>query len=298
MESRVNLQEALVNLDIETWQPEIDAASSARLAEALELGKVLQLTQLPPVLSTEEKVFLSPDWLSGNRKNISLEGDRVGGARGTPDELARIGAMMKRHSERTTELVTCLFPDYIGQLKRARTSLRPSAVRANTASYKKDDTRLHVDAFPSRPNQGERILRVFTKLNPDGIPRVWRVGEPFEDAARYFLPKIHRPFPGSAALLRALKITKGHRSEYDHIMLRMHDEMKADLDYQKNSPQLEVAFQPGTTWICFSDQVLHAAMSGQFMFEQTFHIPVAAQYHPEFSPLRVLERLKGRSLVS
>ncbi len=73
--------------------------------------------------------------------------------------------------------------------------------------------------------------------------------------------------------------------------------MKADVDFQKNVPQQEVHFAPGSTWICFSDQVMHAAMSGQFMFEQTFHLPVSALYHPELSPLRVLERLKGRRLA-
>ena len=56
-------------------------------------------------------------------------------------------------------------------------------------SWRADDRRLHVDAFPSRPNYGERILRVFTNVNPDGEPRVWRVGEPFEAVARRFLPR-------------------------------------------------------------------------------------------------------------
>lgn len=42
-----------------------------------------------------------------------------------------------------------------------------------------DDRRLHVDAFPTRPNYGERILRVFANVNPAGVPRAWRVGEPF-----------------------------------------------------------------------------------------------------------------------
>ena len=74
--------------------------------------------------------------------------------------------------------------------------------------------------------------------------------------------------------------------------------MKADLEYQKNAPQQLVDFMPGSTWICFSDQVLHAAMAGQFMFEQTFHLPITAQYHPEFSPLKVLERIEGRELVN
>jgi hypothetical protein len=43
--------------------------------------------------------------------------------------------------------------------------------------------------------------------------------------------------------------------------------------------------------------VLHAALGGQFMLEQTFFLPVAAMLHPERSPLAVLERLSGRSLV-
>jgi hypothetical protein len=33
------------------------------------------------------------------------------------------------------------------------------------------------------------------------------------------------------------------------------------------------------------------------MFEQTTHLPLAALYEPERSPLAVLERLAGRQLV-
>jgi hypothetical protein len=56
-----------------------------------------------------------------------------------------------------------------------------------------------------------------------------------------------------------------------------------------------VAFAPGTTWVVFSDQVLHAVMSGQFMMEQTFWLPrrpAAART----LPLRVLEQMTGRRL--
>lgn len=38
-------------------------------------------------------------------------------------------------------------------------------------------------------------------------------------------------------------------------------------------------------------------MSGQYMLEQTLHLPVATQYNPESSPLAILSRLTGRSLV-
>ena len=81
-------------------------------------------------------------------------------------------------------------------------------------------------------------------------------------------------------------------------MLGLHDRAKADLAYQRDCPQREVRFAPGTTWICFSDQVMHAASTGQFMLEQTIHLPTRALYMPELSPLAILERLAGHELVA
>ena len=289
--------QVLHTLDIEDWQPVIGPALSEELALAVEQGKVIYLPNLGFPLQAAEQVFFSPQWLSGKRKNISLEGSDVRGAAGSPELLAQMGAMIARFADQSAALVARLFPRYKDHLRRARTSFRPGAVEGPPPSWKKDDSRLHVDAFPSRPNHGERILRVFNNVNPAGIPRVWRVGEPFAAAAERFLPKIPRPWPGSAQLLHALGITKRRRSEYDHIMLQLHDRMKANVDYQASSPQEEIRFPPGSTWICFSDQTLHAAMSGQFMFEQTFHLPITGQYHPETSPLQVLERLRGHKLV-
>ena len=57
-------------------------------------------------------------------------------------------------------------------------------------------------------------------------------------------------------------------------MLGLHDRAKADLDYQRDCAQQVVRFAPGTTWLCFSDQVMHAAVSGQYMLEQTIHLPL------------------------
>nr|MDQ2993708.1 Kdo hydroxylase family protein [Pseudomonadota bacterium] len=53
----------------------------------------------------------------------------------------------------------------------------------------------------------------------------------------------------------------------------------------------------GSTWLVYSDQASHAAMSGQFMLEQTFYLPVTAMLHEQRAPLRVLENALGRSLV-
>ena len=98
-------------------------------------------------------------------------------------------------------------------------------------------------------------------------------------------------------MLAALHVTKGARSDYDHLMLNLHDRAKEDMAYQRDCAQQVVRFAPGTTWLCFSDQVMHAAVSGQYMLEQTIHLPVSALYDAARAPLAILERLTGRTLV-
>jgi len=115
--------------------------------------------------------------------------------------------------------------------------------------------------------------------------------------ARRFLPRVKSYSRWQAKALKALHVTKSLRSEYDHLMLQLHDAMKSDMQYQKEAPQVTMPFPPGSAWVCFSDQTSHAAMSGQYMMEQTFHLPVAGQYIPDASPLSILRRLTGRLLI-
>jgi len=266
---------------------------------ALETGKVLYFPNLRFTIEGGETALLDPALADPKRKNISLEpnGGALHGVVGDTVTQSAVRALVARYQAQARMLVDRLLPEYRDALRPAPTSLRLLRVETRHTSWRKDDSRLHVDAFPSRPNRGERILRVFTNVNPYGEPRVWRVGEPFEEMARRFLPKIKRQTPGSAWLLNALQITKSPRSAYDHLMLNLHDGMKADLDYQKACPQETMPFPPGSTWICFSDQTSHAAMSGQYMLEQTFFLPVRAMVQPECAPLGILERLEGRALV-
>ncbi len=287
----------IFELDLATWRPVVAAADTEHYARELESGGVLALPQLAFALSAHEQRFLDVRWSDGRAKNISLDGTALKGAQGDAADLAQLASMIARFAADASALVAALFPRYAPYLKRARTSYRPHPVAGRAASWRKDDTRLHVDAFPSRPNGGERILRVFCNVNPHGDARVWRGGGSFEAMARRPLPRGRARVPGEAALLAALHVTKGVRSRYDHLMLGLHDRAKADLDYQRASAQREVRFAPGTTWICYSDQVMHAAMSGQYMLEQTTHLPLAALYEPTRAPLAVLERITGRSLA-
>jgi 3-deoxy-D-manno-octulosonic acid hydroxylase-like protein len=288
----------LATLEIASWHPTIPPSRTDALAPTLEGGGVLVLPKLEFAFEPGEERFLDATWSDGRAKNISFDAGKISGAKGSPQDLVELGRMIGRFATCASDLIAALFPRYATHLKRARTSFRPQPAIGRDVSWRKDDTRLHVDAFPSRPNRGERILRVFCNVNPRGEDRVWRVGERFEAMAEHFLPRVRPMRRFEAASLAALRVTKGRRSEYDHLMLGLHDSAKADTEYQRNCPQQEIRFAPGTTWICYSDQVMHAAIAGQFMLEQTIHLPLSALYRPELSPLRVLERMSGRKLAA
>jgi hypothetical protein len=288
----------LETLAIESWEGPFEAVIAGRTAAALETGRVLFAPALHFELSPSERRFLSPEWLDGKSKNVSFRPAKgsLEGTHATGADREELLATLRRYHTRCAALLNALCPEYRERLTPGFTSFRPAEIAGRASSWRKDDTRLHVDAFPSRPLQGLRILRVFTNVNPSE-PRQWRVGEPFENIAKTFLPRVRPQIAGSAWLLYRLHIAKGLRTPYDHMMLGIHDGMKADTRYQSESPQTALAIPPGATWACFTDSVSHAAMAGQFCFEQTFYLPVDAMQEASRSPLRVLERLTRRSLT-
>jgi hypothetical protein len=268
---------------------------------ALEAGKVLYFPNFAQHGFTpqkEELALFREDIRDPKTRNISLStsGD-LKGVVGDDATKALMAGMIGRFRAEAESLLGNLVPRYGEHLRRGATSFRPSVVQNRVQSWRADDRRMHVDAFPSRPNYGERLLRVFTNVNLEGEPRVWRVGEPFEDVARRFLPKVKPYSAWQAKVLNALHVTKSLRSEYDHIMLQLHDAMKSDLDYQKNAPQVTFNFPPGCAWVCFSDQTSHAVMAGQYMMEHTLQLSPMHQYDKDASPLAILTRMQGHALV-
>ena len=280
------------------WATQFPPETQAAATSGLEDGAVVMLPGLAFDLSEAEKKLLDPRVL-GKAKNVSYTPwtGKIGHTTCVGDEAETMRTMLARYSESAHRLLKNLFPHYASSVKIQRASFRPAEIAGRKSSWRKDDTRLHVDAFPSSPVYGERIIRMFCNVNPHGKPRVWRLGESFEDVAKRFLPGISRPFPGSAQLMYWVRLTKKPRSEYDHYMTRIHDAMKFDLGYQQSVGQAPINIPPGTTWITFTDSVSHAALSGQHQFEQTFALPVSGMHDPVKSPLRILERLTGRALV-
>ncbi|WP_413504369.1 Kdo hydroxylase family protein [Serratia grimesii] len=292
-------EQAVMNLPQRQWDA-VHSPLSLSAVEALEQGKILFLPELAFSLSTEEITLLDPTLVDAKRKNISYwpERNKLSGV-AVAAQQPQVQALLGRYYQSCRQLISGLLPHYQQTLHSPTNSLRLHPVSAwrATSSWRKDDSRLHVDAFPSRPNHGERILRIFTNINPNGEHRQWRIGEPFPELAQRFIPRLSRYSPLSSWLQHKVGITKRRRSHYDHLMLQLHDAMKADQHYQQEGPQLALDLPPGSSWICFSDQTPHAAMAGQFMLEQTFLLPVNAMKNPQQSPLKVLETLLHQPLL-
>lgn len=282
-----------------TWDFSYSTTTTEQAVSDLENGNILHFPALAFQLLPHENAFLSPVFADIKAKNISFNRitNSLRCAACPQEQYDHLKAMLLRFSKQAGQLIQQLLTPYASAIQLGRTSFRPVEIADRASSYRKDDTRLHVDAFPATPNQGRRILRVFSNINPTGQARHWRIGEPFAEVAARFLPLVNKPWPGSATLLKWLKITKSRRTLYDHMMLQIHDRMKADLNYQANAFQQDIHFAPGATWIVQTDHVSHAAMAGQHVLEQTFYLPVTAMLDPALSPLRVLEKLTGQTLA-
>jgi hypothetical protein len=246
-------------------------------------------------LTSQELGLLGEDLGDGRAKNISLSPD--GTVRGAAADTAPLAAMMGRFAAFARAAIVEHAPAYAPLLESGRTSFRPRAIDERPISPRKDDRRLHADAFASQPTGGARILRVFANINPHGEARTWRVGEPFAAYARRFLPRARMPSAVETWLLWRAGVTRARRTPYDGLMLGLHDAAKLDADYQRDGPRREVAFPPGTVWIAYTDALVHAAIAGRYALEQTFYLPLSAMAEPEASPARILERLTGKKLV-
>jgi hypothetical protein len=291
------MPQSIEEIDVREW---ISPSSPYQIdaVTAIEEGKVVFFPHLAFELRQNERAFLTPAVLAKS-KNVSYN-PANGGVGGTSLEGTakdEIGAMMKRFSDSAAQLLESVLPHYRGKMVLGRTSFRPAEIAGRASSWRKNDTLLHIDAFPTTPTHGNRILRLFCNVNNEGKPRVWRVGEPFGRVADKFATGLKRPAFGSSALLQLFHVTKSRRTEYDHLMLELHDEMKRDEKYQAEVDQTHCEFPAGSAWAVFVDSVSHAAMSGQHQLEQTFYLPLSAMRDQGLAPLRIMEKRLGRTLA-
>ena len=95
----------------------------------------------------------------------------------------------------------------------------------------------------------------------------------------------------------SLGLSNPLRSPYDEFMLRMHNFLKENEDFQKNCKKDHWEFPPNSCWIVFTDLVSHAATSGQHALEQTFLVAKNGLARPEKAPVNILERMMGYNSI-
>lgn len=286
-------------MDSLLFTQQIDQINQEQSIYNLESGQVLFFPD--HAYSTIEPLLMSPDILDGKHKNISYDykKNKLGGFNSDLNGIeSQLQPLMQGYATFAFDLIQKALPAYIPHLQWGRTSFRPAQISGRAISKRKDDTRLHVDSFPATPVNGLRILRVFCNVNPHNEPRVWNIGEPFSQVLERFAPQVPAYSALKAKLLKLVKATKTLRSPYDHYMLQLHDRMKLDDGYQEQVEKTQIDFPSQSAWIVYTDHVSHAALSGQYLLEQTFYLPVDKMANAEQSPFHQLKKYQTQCTTS
>jgi hypothetical protein len=287
-----------------------DAGSREALARWLEEGRILLFRRAPFSIPDADRDFLLSRRQGGGRlhKNIAYRParDRVTGAAGSGsrEEIERLRRILREYSRSALAFLAGLFPGYARSWDVDYASFRPIEEEGRELPPTSRNDRLHVDAFPTRPTHGGRILRFFTNIHPERA-REWVSGGTFDRLApRYavgsgLLEEALRHGRPSAAdrLLRAIGARRRLPSPYDAFMLRFHDFLKENEEFQASAERERFSFPPGSSWIVLTDMVSHAVLSGRFALEQTVIVGRDSLVAPELAPVAILERLAGRPLA-
>ncbi|MBA3333978.1 MAG: Kdo hydroxylase family protein [Acidobacteria bacterium] len=310
---------SLINIDNFNASDErrnsVDIDRGREYCRQLEQGKIFYFDHIPFNFPKEYLTFLLSRRQQNTRfhKNISFR-PQTNLLRGFPasekKDFARLQEIMQFYSGQVTKFLAAFLPPYAEKRLLDYASFRTIEENGRDLPLHKRNELLHVDAFPNRPTRGGRILRVFTNINPTK-ERVWQIGESFERLAEKYASDagLNRIAVQSAStsgkivrhtsrFLKKIGLPVADRSAYDHFMLRFHDYLKENTNYQKNGDKTRLEFPPNSTWLVFTDGVPHSVLSGQFALEQTFIIPFEALVSPEDSPARVLEKMCRKSLIA
>src|SRR5271155_5658377 len=278
MSQLVDVQDAIATSPVTSADP---TARGRWLCSQLEAGNILFFTRTPFDIHQDDREFLlgQTQTSSALHKNVAYRPaeDRITGlAKSESLEAARLRVILKNYSQHATQFLGELLPPYAGKWKLDFASFRPLEERGRPARLHARNDLPHFDSFPTRPTNGDRILRLFTNINP-AQNRVWITAPPFAAIAPHFAKSVGLPLrrsdnPFSAVLrrmARAANLPGARRSPYDHFMHECHNAMKEDTDFQESAAKLRWEFPPNSAWIVLTDCVSHAVLEGQYALEQT-----------------------------
>jgi len=288
---------------VEQTQP---VGAGLSIEEQLEQCEVVYFPRAPFALPEgDDRRFLLNQKL-GAAKNISFTPDsgRVQGfRRRSGSETERLRELLATFSRQVTGWLAQACPDYARAWRLDQVSYRPVEEATRQLRLKARNDLLHVDAFPSRPTGGQRILRCFANINPSE-PRIWVTSESFGPLLARYGREVGLPGKGALAwgrrayqqVLRLFR-PRGQRTAYDTFMLRFHDFLKANEEFQERARKRCWAFPPGSAWVVFTDAVTHAALRGRFALEHSYFVRPEVLLWPARAPVALLEQACGISVL-
>jgi hypothetical protein len=286
-----------------------DPVTSSDVAWRLERGEVAYYETCPfPQPRGDDLAFLLEQRLAGRaHKNISYDPHtgRAGGyLRHSAEQAERLRHLLAAFARDVTAWVAAALPRYAAAWRPDRVSYRPVEEATRKARLKARNDLLHVDAFPTRPTNGWRILRCFVNVNPSE-PRVWVTSDPFARLLERY--GAAAGLPGAQGIdwvrrvqdgvLRLVRPGRPARSPYDAFMLRLHNYLKANEEFQERGPKRFWKFPPGSAWLAITDTCSHAVLRGRFALEHSYFLAPRSLALPGESPAALLARTCGRAVL-
>jgi hypothetical protein len=281
---------------------DVAAKGSQTPAERLERGEVLFYPTAPFALPQGDDLdfLLLQELGSLAHKNISYNpanGKVNGFVRKDGGQVETLRGIFARFSQAATDWLTTLLPKYSSGWQLDRASFRPQEEATRRLRPKARNDLLHVDAFPGRPSRGNRILRVFANINPRE-PRVWVTSDPFAKLLKRYGEEAGLPGRQGSRLLQQIRQSVlsifrpkiGRRSDYDLFMLRFHDYLKMNEEFQEKGPKYLHTFPPGCVWVAMTDTCSHAVLRGRYALEHSYFVPATVLALPEESPPVLLQK--------
>ncbi len=285
--------------------PSVPSKACSPFEERLEQGELLHFPRCPFALPEgDDRSFLCQQRLGGSaHKNISFDpasGHVAGHRRLSAPQAQRLRGLLTEFSRRATAWLAGALPRYATSWKLDRVSFRPEEEATRHLRWNARNDLLHIDAFPSRPTQGCRILRLYVNLNPHE-PRMWVTSETFDRLLEKYgaaagLPT-HHPTHWARRIgegvLSLFDPGRRQRIDYDSFMLRFHTFLKFHDRFQDHGLKRFWCFAPGSAWLLFSDGLSYADLRGQFALDHSYFVQPTSLVFPWQSPAALLEKMCG-----
>jgi len=267
----------------------MESASIADSVEKrLERGEVVFYPSAPFALPAGEDLafLLGQQPGSTSHKNINFDPHRnkaAGFARQDDAQVRHLERVLGEFGLAAGAWLQEALPHYANGVEADRVSFHPEEEATRRLRHNARNDLLHVDAFPRRPARGRRILRLFTNIHPTE-PRVWVTSESLPS----LLPQVRVRVAQGTSWWRRLADLVERRSASDRFMLRLHDFLKANHDFQRHGSRRLWYFPPGSAWLAMTDGCTYAELRGQYALEHSFFVRPEVLVRPDLAPEAML----------